>query len=176
MKPALTEQQAYDLVEAHVRAAFGALPDFAGRVLFSRSRSECADPTDGGPAGRYEISATYEVTGLDPADFGEHIDALVAWGLEYGFTVLADHRPADQYVFARHETDGFDLSVQAGEPGRLYLGATSPCVWPDGEPPAPSPPPPPVEPAPVAKPRPRRETVDDEDFGDTDWSDGGPAY
>jgi hypothetical protein len=33
-----------------------------------------------------------------------------------------------------------------------------------------------VEPPPVAKPRPRREAVDDEDFGDTNWSDGGTAY
>jgi hypothetical protein len=179
MNPTITERQARDLVEDHIRAAFEVLPAEAGRQLFSRNRSECADPTDDGPAGRYEISATYEVTGLDPAAFGEHFDAVVAWWSGHGFTVLADNRPADQYVFARNETDGFDLSIQANDLGKLYLGATSPCVWPDGKPPVVDSSPEPtlaVEPPPVAKPRPRREAVDDEDFGDTNWSDGGTAY
>ncbi|HEY2057888.1 MAG TPA: hypothetical protein VGH57_05905 [Amycolatopsis sp.] len=180
MNPTITEHQAQDRVEAYLDEAFAALPDAAGRKLFSRNRSECADPTDNGPAGRYEISATYEVTGLDPAAFGECFDAVVAWWLSHGFSVLADHRPADPYVFARNDSDGFDLSIQANDLGKLYLGATSPCVWPEGEPPAhpvePEPTPVVAEAEPVAKPRPRREAVDDEDFGDTNWSDGGTAY
>ncbi|WP_037361683.1 hypothetical protein [Amycolatopsis orientalis] len=186
MTPTITETEARDRVEDYVRGAFSALPAPAGRELFSRNRSECTDPTDHGPAGRFEISATYEVTGLEPDTFGAQFDAVVKWWQGHGFTVLTDRRPADQYVFARNDRDGFDMSLQANELGKLYLGATSPCVWPKGTPePEAEAEIAAAEPAAVEqpeaaeapeRPRPRRAPVDDEDFGQTSWSDGGTAF
>ncbi|MGW4486831.1 hypothetical protein ACWEOE_23665 [Amycolatopsis sp. NPDC004368] len=179
METTMTEQQAHDRAEDYVRAAFKALPATASRTLFSQNRSECTDPTDGGPPGRFEISVTYEVTGLAVASFGEHFDAVVAWWRSHGFTVVADKRPGDQYVFVRNGSDSFDMSIQANELGKLYLGATSPCVWPNGQPEAAASeqvPPVVAESLPKPKPRPRRAAVDDEDFGDTNWSDGGTAF
>ena len=183
MNPTITETEARDQVEAYVRDAFGVLPAPAARELFSRNRSECTDPTDNGPAGRFEISATYEVTGLKPDTFAAHFEAVLKWWRGHGFTVLTDRRPADQYVFARNERDGFDMSLQANELGKLYLGATSPCVWPNGTPPAAEPAEEPTEEA-VAEPAPeepaprraRRAPVDDDDFGQTSWADGGSAF
>ncbi len=180
MTTTITETEARDRVEGYVRAVFAVLPAPAARELFSRNRSECSDPTDNGPAGRYEISATYEVTGLEPDTFKAQFDAVVDWWQGHGFTVLTDRRPTDQYVFARNERDGFDMSLQANELGKLYLGATSPCVWPKGTPEAA--PEAVVEEEEVAeapepeRPRPRRAPVDDEDFGQTSWSDGGAAF
>lgn len=183
MNPTITEAEARDRVEDYVRGAFSALPAPAGRELFSRNRSECTDPTDHGPAGRFEISATYEVTGLEPDTFTAQFDAVVKWWQGHGFAVLTDRRPTDQYVFARNERDGFDMSLQANELGKLYLGATSPCVWPKGTPEAEAVAEPEVEEAVEAeqapepeRPRPRRAPVDDEDFGQTSWSDGGAAF
>lgn len=183
MHTTITEKQAHERVEDYVREAFGALPAAASRALFSQNRAECTDPDDGGPPGRFEISVTYEITGLAPDSFSAHFDAVVTWWRAHGFTVVTDKRPADQYVFARHDSDGFDMSLPANDLGKLYLGATPPCVWPDGTPdaaPAEAPGPAvPPEAAPVAeapKPRPRRAPVDNDDFGDTNWSDGGTAY
>ncbi|MFI5613841.1 hypothetical protein [Amycolatopsis sp. NPDC051903] len=181
MESTITEKQAHDRVEDYVRQAFGALPATASRTLFSQNRAECTDPTDDGPPGRFEISVTYEITGLAVASFGAQFDAVVAWWRAHGFTVVTDKRPSDQYVFARNASDSFDMSIQANDLGKLYLGATSPCVWPNGVPDAAPAPEPVDEPAatPVAeapKPRPRRAPVDDEDFGQTNWSDGGTAY
>jgi hypothetical protein len=187
MKPTITEQQAREKVEAYIQGAFGALPGTAQRKLFTRNRSECADPTDKGPQGRFEISATYEVTGLDPKKFAEYFDAVVGWLTAHDFKVLTDSRPKDQYVFVRNNADAFDMSVQANDLGKFYLGATSPCVWPNGTPepqaletpaleatdsehPVAAPP----APEPVRKPR--RAPVDDEDFDRTDWTDGGTSY
>ncbi|MGW4399901.1 hypothetical protein ACWEHA_31820 [Amycolatopsis nivea] len=181
MTTTITETEARDRVEGYVRAVFAVLPAPAARELFSRNRSECTDPTDNGPAGRYEISATYEVTGLEPDTFKAQFDAVVDWWQGHGFTVLTDRRPTDQYVFARNERDGFDMSLQANELGKLYLGATSPCVWPKGTPEAAAAVEEPEvveapEPSEPERPRPRRAPVDDEDFGQTSWSDGGTAF
>ncbi|WP_037304495.1 hypothetical protein [Amycolatopsis orientalis] len=182
MKPTITEQQAREKVEAYIQAAFAVLPGSARRKPFTQNRSECADPTDNGPQGRFEISATYEVTGLEPAKFAEYFDAVVGWWTAHGFKVLTDSRPKDQYVFARNNADAFDMSVQANDLGKFYLGATSPCVWPNG---TPEPqaveagePEQPVAAAPVPEPvrKPRRAPVDDEDFDRTDWTDGGTSF
>ncbi|WP_409491669.1 hypothetical protein [Amycolatopsis sp. cmx-11-12] len=178
MKPTITEHQAKDRVELYIQTVLSTLPATARRKLFTQNRSECTDPTDKGPRGRFEISATYEVTGLDVAKFAEYFDAIVEWWSAHDFKVLTDSRPKDQYVFARNNADAFDMSVQANDLGKFYVGATSPCVWPNGTPepqaleePAAAPEP---EPAPARKPR--RAPVDDDDFDQTNWTDGGPSY
>jgi hypothetical protein len=192
VKPTITEQQAHDKVAQYIDGAFAALPKGAGRTLFSQNRSECTDPTDKGPRGRYEISETYEITGLDAAQHAEHFTAVVQWWTTHDFAVLTDKRPADQYVFARNKTDSFDMSVQGNDLGKLYLGATSPCVWPNGtpEPEALGADQPDssmtaaegdqatavadAEPAPPRKARRPRAAVDDEDLSETSWMDKGP--
>ncbi|WP_039796126.1 hypothetical protein [Amycolatopsis alba] len=182
MKPTITEQQATERVEGYLKAVLAALPGTAELKPFTRNRSECTDPTDDGPHGRFEISSTYEVAGLEPARFAEYFDAVVQWWSAHDFTVLTDSRPKDQYVFVRSNVDAFDMSVQANDLGKFYVGATSPCVWPNGTPepealeaaepehPVAAPP----EPAPAR--RPRRAPVDDEDFTQTNWTDGGTSY
>ncbi|MFI6305753.1 hypothetical protein ACIBCH_28065 [Amycolatopsis thailandensis] len=184
MKPTITEQEAKAKVEAYIEAAVGALPGTAERKPFTQNRSECTDPTDNGPHGRFEISATYEVTGLEPARFAEYFDAIVEWMSAHDFKVLTDSRPKDQYVFVRNNADAFDMSIQANDLGKFYVGATSPCVWPNGTPepqaleadqpeqPVAAPP----EPEPEPSRKPRRAPVDDEDFAQTNWTDGGTSY
>ncbi|QRP44841.1 hypothetical protein [Amycolatopsis sp. FDAARGOS 1241] len=181
MESTITEKQAHDRVEDYVREAFAAPPAPASRTLFSQNRAERTDPTDGGPPGRFEISVTYAITGLAVASFGEQFDAVVTWWRSHGSTVVTDKRPGGQYVFARNTSDSFDMSIQADDLGKLYLGATSPRVWPNGVPDA-APArerveePEDMPAAEAPKPRPRRAPGDEEDFGETNWSDGGAAY
>ncbi|WP_370947777.1 hypothetical protein AB5J62_09525 [Amycolatopsis sp. cg5] len=185
LKPTITEQQANGKVEQYIAGALTALPP-AGKILFARNRPECTDPTDKGPRGRYEISASYEITGLDPAQYPGYFDAIVRWWTTHDFDVLADHRPKDTYVFARNKTDAFDMSFESNDLGKLYVGATSPCVWPDGNPPpraesvpesslppvaAPEPHPAKAEPARRSRPKPVDEEV--EDFDQIDWTEEG---
>ncbi|RSM78276.1 hypothetical protein DL991_16945 [Amycolatopsis sp. WAC 01375] len=74
------------------------------------------------------------------------------------------------------------MSIKANDLGKFYVGATSPCVWPNGTPEpqaveATEPEQPvaaPAEPEPVRKPR--RAPVDDEDFAQTNWTDGGASF
>jgi len=182
MKQTITEHEAKDRVELYIEAVVAALPGSAERKPFTQHRSECTDPTDDGPQGRFEISATYEVTGLEPARFGEYFDAIVQWWTAHDFTILTDSRPKDQYVFVRNNADAFDMTVQANDLGKFYVGATSPCVWPNG---TPEPqaleaaePEQPVAAAPEPEPvrKPRRAPVDDEDFAQTNWTDGGASF
>ncbi|MFD9962218.1 hypothetical protein [Amycolatopsis sp. NPDC058986] len=184
MKPTMTEQQAQERVEQYINATSSALPAAAQRKLNWQNRSECADPSDKGPRGRFEISTTYEILGIDHARFPEVFNSVVEWWKAHDFTVLADHRPKDQYVFARNNTDAFDMSIEANDLGKLYLGATSTCVWPNGTPApqaqgnspetAEASPPAASDCAPAkAKPRTRRPALDEyvEDFEQTDWTD-----
>jgi hypothetical protein len=191
MKTTMTEDQARAKVEEYIQSAFSLLPSGGRREMFSRNRSECTDPTDGGPGGRFEISATYEIQGLDPARYPDNFNAIADWWSTNGFDVLKDERPAALYMFVRNIADSFDMSLEANKLGKLYLGATSPCVWPDGTPPAqaiesnhlgsgtetvgaqehPTPSAPPVESRIVRPRRPRRAPAEDaEDFDQTDWT------
>lgn len=184
MESTITEQQARDKVEQYIQGALSALPAGAELKPFTRNRSECTDPTDKGPLGRFEISATYEIIGLDSARFAEHFTAITQWWESHAFKILTDSRPTDQYVFARNTGDAFDMSIKANDLGKFYVGATSPCVWPNGtpepqaleatEPEQPVAAPPEPEPEPVRKPR--RAPVDDEDFAQTNWTDGGTSF
>lgn len=183
MKPTITEQQARDRVEKYIDDTLAVFPASTTKKLDRANRSECTDPTDNGPGGRFEISSTYQLVGLDPASYPNLFDTIVQWWKTHGFTVLHDSRPTDQYVFARNDTDAFDMSLQANDLGKIYLGATSPCVWPNGTPPADAlgypdegseqvSATPATELSPAPRPRkPRRPPVDDEDFAQTDWAD-----
>ncbi|WIY01051.1 hypothetical protein QRX60_44630 [Amycolatopsis mongoliensis] len=185
VKPTLTEQQAAERVESYIQSVLTVFPPATERKPDSHSRSECTDPTDNGPRGRFEISSGYQLLGLDPATFDDHFDAVVGWWKAHGFDIVTDHRPKDQYVFARNKTDSFDMSIEANDLGKVYIGATSPCVWPNGTPPAqaaagserdipaavPTTPPPAKSTRAPRRPRP---DVEEEDYDHIDWTDAGP--
>lgn len=50
------------------------------------------------------------------------------------FVGQIDKRPTENWVSVENRTDGFSMSVQESVQGDLSLGATSPCVWPNGTP------------------------------------------
>jgi hypothetical protein len=125
----LTEQEAY-------QRAVAALPEKPTLTLQDDSSMECLDPTDNGPRGRYEVGKAYWLDGL-PADRNkEYVAALYEHWVSSGFRVLTDQRSSsDMFVSVENNDDAFRMSVKQSVEVDLSLGASSPCVWPDGVPP-----------------------------------------
>lgn len=133
----LTEQQAAQRAQEHIDRAVSALPERPRLRLLDDSRSECMDPTDHGPRGRYQVGRTYWLDGLPSARNAEFVTALYEHWVSSGFRVLTDERSADdRFVSVENDEDAFRMSVVESDEGSLSLGASSPCVWPDGEPPS----------------------------------------
>ncbi|NUW36417.1 hypothetical protein HTZ77_34155 [Nonomuraea sp. SMC257] len=52
-----------------------------------------------------------------------------------GHRIVAVGRPGNPDLSGESRPDGFTLTLTWAEGDNLYLGAASPCVWPDGRPP-----------------------------------------
>ena len=137
MKNTITQQQASERAERYVRDAVAALSPAAQLELSGRfDDSPCDDPTDNGPKGRVIASVTYWLNDIPVDHQSEYVNTLFQWWSEHDFAVLTDNRATDIYVHVENRRDGFRMAVQqtAVGPKRLSLGATSPCVWPNGTP------------------------------------------
>ncbi|MCK2239808.1 MULTISPECIES: hypothetical protein [unclassified Crossiella] len=135
MQPTITAQQAAERVEEHVRQALTQLPPETRTERISlKSNSPCDVPSDNGPPGRVQVSNSYQLHGLDPAQFTRYFDTLKNYWTGNNHTVLNDDRPKDWFLWVQHNGDAFRITLQGNHLGELYLGATSPCIWPDGQP------------------------------------------
>jgi hypothetical protein len=79
----MTQQQASHRVDAYIQRTMTALPPGAELNLFVKDAGSCLDPSDNGPAGRVEPSASYKVTGLDPARYSHYFDDLKTWWMRH---------------------------------------------------------------------------------------------
>ena len=135
MEETITQDEAAEKIEQHVTDAVAALPDTVeleplGPVAFA----SCDDPTDGGPKDRVTVSQRQWLTGLPAEDNEQNADLLYDYWVSNGYRVIHDLRPDELFVTAESETDAFNVSVQASDEGSLSIGASSPCVWPEGTP------------------------------------------
>ncbi|EHY87581.1 hypothetical protein ACWGRK_15795 [Saccharomonospora azurea] len=132
----MTEHEAAQRAEEHIRRAVDALPEKPALTLLRADSAECLDPTDGGPRGRYEVGRSYWLDDLPEGRNAEFVDALHDYWTANDYRVLTDKRDApDRFVSVQHNGDAFRMSVKQSVEGDLSLGASSPCVWPDGTPP-----------------------------------------
>ncbi|TKG63828.1 hypothetical protein FCN18_29835 [Prauserella endophytica] len=133
----MTGEQAARRAQEHIDRAVAALPVRPTLEVLRDDSAECLDPTDNGPLGRYEVGKTYWLDGLPSERNAEFVDALYDHWNASGYRVLTDKRSApDRFVSVENSDDAFRMSVQQSVEGDLSLGASSPCVWPDGVPPA----------------------------------------
>lgn len=133
----LTIEQARQRAQRHIDSAVEALPVTPELTLQRDDELECTDPDDNGPRGRYQVGRTYWLDEIPAERNAEIVDTLHGHWTSGDFRVLADERSADdRFVSVEHEGDAFRMSVQQSKDGSLSLGASSPCVWPDGHPPA----------------------------------------
>jgi type II secretory pathway pseudopilin PulG len=135
MKNTITQQQANQRAEQYIRDAVSAVfPDAQLEILSAFEDSPCDDPTDNGPRGRIIASRNYWLNAIPADKHADYVNTLVQWWTQHDFTILTDDRP--HYVWVENRVDGFRMAVQQTVTGpvRLSLGATSPCVWPNGTP------------------------------------------
>lgn len=132
----LTEEEAAERVEEHLQRAVEALPDNPTLTVQSEDSMECLDPDDHGPRGRYEVGKTYWLDEVPTDRNEEFVDVLYEHWEANGFRVLTDKRSQDdRFVSVENNDDAFRMSVKESVEGDLSLGASSPCVWPEGTPP-----------------------------------------
>lgn len=131
----LTEEEAAQRAEEHIQRAVAALPEKPDLTLQRDDSAECLDPTDNGPRGRFEVGKTYWLDGLPAGRNEEYAEALHKHWVANGFRVLNDFRPDRIFISVENNEDAFRMSVTESIEGDLSLGASSPCVWPNGVPP-----------------------------------------
>jgi hypothetical protein len=131
----MNQDEAAERVQEHIDNAVAALPEGldltpVGDVNFAA----CDDPTDGGSTDRVTVGRSYWLDGLPVEDNEASIDLLHEYWTANGYRVLTDSRPDDVFVSVENEEDSFRMSVQSSVQGSLSIGASSPCVWPEGAP------------------------------------------
>lgn len=133
----LTKDQAAQRVEEHIKRAVAALPVNPSLSPLGGGSMECEDPSDNGPRGRYEVDKTYWLDDISTNRSDEFVETLYQYWKNNNYRILTDERSADDTsIWVEHNEDSFRMSIAQNEEGDLSLGATSPCVWPDGVPPS----------------------------------------
>lgn len=136
MSNTITEQQAAQRVQDNVRAAVTHLPSTVRLEQQLTHFTPCDDPTDNGPKGRVIASTTYQIHELPPDQYPHFFDLLRSWWQRNNYRVLDDSRrsPTDMYLWVENNHDGFRMALQSNNNGGLFIIASSPCVWPHGNP------------------------------------------
>lgn len=135
MEETINQDEAAQKIDQHITEAAAVLPDTVkleplGPIAFA----SCDDPTDGGPKDRVTVSQRKWLTGLPTEDNEQNVDLLHDYWVSNGYRVIHDLRPDELFVTVESETDAFNVSVQSSDEGDLSIGASSPCVWPEGTP------------------------------------------
>ncbi|WP_275290725.1 hypothetical protein [Amycolatopsis sp. La24] len=137
MQPTLTSEQAKqaaaDAVHAAASISFPAGYKLTEIVFPAES---CTDSSDK-ETGQVRVGVTYWVDGPDRAQNSSYYEKLKKWWTDNGWTIETDTWQGDQFANA-HNGDGYVMSltgtVTGTVLGRLSIGASSPCVWPNGTP------------------------------------------
>ncbi|WP_157357478.1 hypothetical protein [Amycolatopsis nigrescens] len=132
MMPTISIQEANRLVDDYMEQGRRALsPDARLADDFRKDKMACDDPNDQGPKGRFFATRDAEVVGLPGGNPETGFAPLRTWWQANGFLVTTDNGRA---VYAEHTSNGFRMSLEANDEGKVYLGVSSPCVWPSGNP------------------------------------------
>ncbi|WP_406633771.1 hypothetical protein [Amycolatopsis sp. WGS_07] len=127
------KQVTVDAVHAAVAASFP--PGYKLTEIVFPDES-CTDSSDQ-ETGQVRVGVTYWVDGPDRAQNNSYYEKLKQWWHDKGWTIGTDTWAGDQFVNARNG-DGYLMSltgtVTGTVLGRLSVGASSPCVWPNGTP------------------------------------------
>jgi hypothetical protein len=130
VKPALTQHQAVDRVNARAREAFQQLP--AGAALKVRT-DEPKMPCDDGPKGRTFVETNYNIEYPEGWPVEQTIPALADYWTKNGYKTVKDERTRDKLpAFSAEDPDGFRIGARLTyrDNGRVdaYLISSSPCL------------------------------------------------
>lgn len=134
MTTTITQAEAERVVEDYVRQAAQALSADLRLEVIGSSTAPCTDPSDNGPQGRVFASNRYWIRGLPRERNEQSVQAFLQWSQQQGFAIQADEWAKTKVITLEKETDGFRMAIQESSVGDLSIGASSPCVWPNGTP------------------------------------------
>jgi len=135
MQETITQDEAEEKVQEHINGVMSSLPEEAeletrqGMIFAS-----CDDPTDGGPKDRVTVGERLWIRGIPTEENENNIDRIYDYWTNNGYQVLRDERPDKLSISVEDEEDFFRMSLQVSDQGSLSIGASSPCVWPEGTP------------------------------------------
>lgn len=130
----ITIERANKKVEKLLAESMNALPDRVGhKIQYQETSMSCASPGTDNPSGLVRATLDYELTGVNAEELPEYFRSMRRWWSSHEYKILKD-TPHNKYLWVEHSPDGFRLALEANDFGEVYLGATSPCVWPSGTP------------------------------------------
>lgn len=133
--PTITVQEAAERVERHIRDLAAALPGIRLEPIGRLLTPPCGGIVGGREDGRVYASRSYFVLDL-PADRNDDTVQAVLdhWAAE-GYAVSTASREHGTVRAAAPDGTQVDVRESLDATRTLSIGATSPCVWPDGTPP-----------------------------------------
>ncbi|MFB8764854.1 hypothetical protein VSQ99_20480 [Nocardiopsis alba] len=135
MKETITQDEAAAKVQEHIDGVMSSLPDEAElETRQGMNFAACDDPTDGGPKDRITVSERLWIRGLPTEENEANIELMHDYWSNNGYRVLRDERPDKPSITVESEEDAFRVSLRVSDQGSLSIGASSPCVWPEGTP------------------------------------------
>ncbi|PFG49375.1 hypothetical protein ATK36_4526 [Amycolatopsis sulphurea] len=137
MQPTISSEQAKRITVNTVHsAATASFPPGYKLTEIVFPNESCTDSSDN-DTGQIRVGITYWVDGPDRAHNNAYYENLKRWWHNNGWTVETDTWSGKQFANA-HNDDGYLMSltgtVTGPVLGRLSIGASSPCVWPNGTP------------------------------------------
>jgi hypothetical protein len=134
----MTQKQATERVEQIIRDTVAAL-SVKPRLEMIESMSQadnCVDPTDGGSPDRTVISHSYWLRGIPRSrngDIGRQVKSY--WESKgYKITDVNGLNTNEPNINGYTQPDEFLFSIETNVDGDVNIGATSPCIWPNGTP------------------------------------------
>jgi hypothetical protein len=136
MSPTLDEQQATDRVQQHIDdtvAIIQPMPRLE-RQSFVDSQP-CDIPSDNGPLGRISVGHVYWLREIPVERNAEVFAAVERYWVSNGWVILTDDTSSENpFLSVENRADSFRMSLEASIDGQLSIGASSPCIWPNGTP------------------------------------------
>ncbi|GAA3104361.1 hypothetical protein GCM10017600_68420 [Streptosporangium carneum] len=135
-RPTMTQPQALERVEQLIKETVDMMTPKPRLELYRPSVNvgSCLDPTDGGSENRVVINRSYYLHDIPKEKLGEVAGQVRRYWEQKGYHIEGVSQDG-LGVAGRSRPDDFLLSLSAiGEGDFLGLGATSPCVWPNGTP------------------------------------------
>ncbi|MGH4019791.1 MAG: hypothetical protein ACRDT0_11255 [Pseudonocardiaceae bacterium] len=136
MQPTLNQQQGTERMEQHIMNAVAVIEPKPSLELQSANTQDCSQPSDDGPLGRVVLSVAYWLREIPVERNPEVFAATKRHWMGSEWTVLSDRsqRAEAPFISVQNDRDGFRMSIQSSVDGQLSLGASSPCIWPNGTP------------------------------------------
>lgn len=123
----LDEEQAERRLDTHIDDTVAVLPDSLELEPVGPPVSAPCEPDT-----FVSVTKNYWLREIPSGENEQHVEALVEYWKANGYTVRSDQRPDDLSVSVENDEDGFSMSIRSSVQKELSIGATSPCIHPDG--------------------------------------------